>query len=250
MNALPMHARVFVPPGSWHNSVVELDKEESHHLLHVLRVREGQAVGILNGQGGVGLANVASVGKGAVTLEIGERREVERPAARITLFQSLPREQHMDLIIQKATELEVSAIVPLQAARSVVKLDAAKAEQRRARWERIALGAVKQSGNPWLPVVEQPCSLDALLKRALLPEFLLVGSLHEGAQPLRDALRAAPARRPLDVGVFIGPEGDFTGDEMERMLARGAKPVRFGTAVLRVETAAVFMLSVLRYEFC
>lgn len=249
MTTPSMHARAFVSPSCWPSSEPELEADESHHLLRVLRVREGREIEVLNGRGGVGAAVVDSIRGEKVRLRIRERREAAPPPVRVTLLQALPREQQMDLIIQKATELGVSAVVPLMTAHSIVKLDAAKARQRRERWERIALGAIKQSGNPWLPSIETPCALEDALARVSGLDLLLVGALREGARPLREVLREAPSRRPLSIGALVGPEGDFTDAELEGMSARGAQPVGFGNTVLRVETAAVFILSALRYEF-
>lgn len=241
--------RCFIDPADWTRELVELSPDESRHAARVLRVREGSEIEILNGRGGVGKASVVSAGKRLVTVRIAERQTVAAPRPRITLVQAVVREQKMDWIVQKAAELGVSEIRPVTTVNAVVQLDADRAGGKAERWTRIALEAIKQSGNPWLPVVAAPCRLDEYLATRAAGEPLLVGSLARGARPLREILRELSARAPESVAVLIGPEGDFTPAELDAALGRGGLPAGFGPTVLRAETAAVFALSALRCEF-
>lgn len=241
--------RCFIDPADWTRETVELSPDESRHAARVLRAREGDEIEILNGRGGVGKATVVSAGKRLVTVRIVERKAVAAPRPRIMLVQAVVREQKMDWIVQKAAELGVSGIRPVTTANAVVQLDADRAGGKAERWARIALEAIKQSGNPWLPVIAAPCRLDEYLAARDAGEPLLVGSLARGARPLREVLRELSARAPESVAVLIGPEGDFTPAELDAALGRGGLPVGFGPTVLRAETAAVFALSALRCEF-
>lgn len=241
--------RCFIDPADWTREIVELSREESSHAARVLRVREGSMVGIVNGCGGVGKASVVSADKRRVTVRIVERNTSAAPRPRVTLVQAVVREQKMDWIVQKATELGVSEILPVRTMNSIVQLGEERANVKVDRWTRIATEAIKQSGNPWLPVVAAPCRLDEYLAGRDAREPLLVGSLARGARPLRDVLRELSARAPESVAVLIGPEGDLTPAELDAALARGGLPVGFGPTVLRAETAAIFALSALRCEF-
>lgn len=241
--------RCFIDPADWNREIVELSAEESRHAARVLRVREGSVVKLVNGCGGVGKASVVSADKRRVTLRIVERQTIAAPCPRIDLIQAVVREQKMDWIIQKATELGVSEILPVRTTNSIVQLGEERASAKTDRWSRIALEAIKQSGNPWLPVIEAPCRLDEYLARREAGVPLLVGALGVGARALREVLRELVGKRPARVAVLIGPEGDFAPAEMEAILGRGGLPVGFGPTVLRAETAAVFALSALRYEF-
>lgn len=244
-----LQMRCFIDPADWTKDVVELSLDESHHASRVLRAREGSVLHVFNGCGDTGSATVVLAGGRRVGVRITERQSHAQPALRVSLVQSVVREQKMDWIIQKATELGVAAIYPVTTAHTVVQLDAGRASSRAARWARVALEAAKQSGNPWLPRIEPAGRLDEYLARGDSDETLLVGALAPDARPLIEVLRGLPRTPPVRVSVLIGPEGDFTADELAGMVARGAIPVGFGSTVLRAETAAVFALSALRYEF-
>jgi 16S rRNA (uracil1498-N3)-methyltransferase len=240
--------RCFITPSDWANDEIVLSPEESHHLLHVLHGRPGQRVEILNGAGGRGVAEIRSVAGRRVTVVVRERRSVPRPAVRVSLVQALPREQKMDLIVQKATELGASAIFPVLSEHALVRLKTEQAAEKRARWSRIALGAAKQSGAAWLPEIHLPQPLSDFLASRIGGDAFLVCSLGEGAEPVRDVLQRIRVTA-RDVSIAVGPEGDFSGDELESLRAAGAVPVSLGHLVLRAETAALYTLSILQYEF-
>ena len=240
--------RCFIQPDRWTDPTVALDEEESHHALGVLKAREGQAIDVFNGCGGKGRATITAIRKNTVTLAIDRRTADEPRTPDITLIQAVPREQKMDFAIQKAVELEASAIAPVITEHCVVRLKPAQAEERLERWRKIALNAGKQSGCAWLPRITPVVDLDRYLAARPAFDLLLVGALTGETRPFKEALRSLPAR-PKTVGIFIGPEGDFSPRELRAILSAGAIPVTFGPNVLRVETAAIYALSVVRYEF-
>jgi 16S rRNA (uracil1498-N3)-methyltransferase len=240
--------RCFVNPADWNEGEIELAPEESHHLLHVLRARAGQPVEIFDGEGNTGVADVVSAkGRQAILRPLNRVHEL-RPEVRITLVQAVPREQKMDLIIQKATELGTSRIVPLITEHGVVKLKAEQIAERRERWAKIALNAAKQCGVAWLPEITSPRRLEDFLREPG-GDVLLVGALTGEPRPLKEGIAAARSRGAKSIGILVGPEGDFSAGEMEQILAVNAIPVSFGRLTLRSETAAIYALSVLSYEF-
>jgi 16S rRNA (uracil1498-N3)-methyltransferase len=240
--------RCFITPSDWTGDEITLSPEESHHLLHVLRARPGQTIEVFNGAGGTGLAEVRAVAGKCVTVAVRERRSVPRPAAQFTLVQALPREQKMDLIVQKATELGAAAIVPVLTEHAVVRLKPDQAAEKQERWTRIVLNAAKQSGVAWLPEVRTPQPLSAFLASRPAFDAFLLGSLAEGAEPVGDVLRRIRGSART-IAFAVGPEGDFSAGEIDAFRAAGAVPVSLGASVLRAETAALYALSVLRYEF-
>jgi 16S rRNA (uracil1498-N3)-methyltransferase len=242
------NARCYIPPSDWPLVDVTLGENESHHLLHVLRVKAGQKVEVFNGEGGTGLATVETTTRGAIAVRILERSEQKRPAVQLALIQALPREQKMDLIIQKATELGASEILPVTTEHAVVHLKQDRSEGKRERWEKIALNAAKQCGTAWLPKIFPAQALPAFLTARHKFDALLVCALDENARPIRDAIQSIKARPVSSVGVLVGPEGDFSAAEMESIRTAGAVPVSLGGSILRSETAAIYALSVLRYE--
>jgi len=241
--------RCFAEPSRWKGDKVVLAAEEAHHLVHVLRAREGDVVTVFDGDGRQATARLVTARGETAELLVIENAPCIAPAVAITLIQSIVREQRMDLIIQKATELGVSKIIPVEVERAVVRLDAKAQEARRERWQRIALNAAKQCGVGWIPEVGPIVPVSEALKRCSALDFTLIGSLEVDAVPIRSAIAKAKSRNPRTVGIVIGPEGDFTPPELAAAKAAGAVPVSLGSLVLRVETAAIHVVSIIKYEF-
>ena len=242
--------RCFAPHAAAGESRITLSPEESRHLVRVNRARTGAEVSVFDGRGNEWVCELVSTGKEAV-LETRTHAVLPPPPCPVILAQALPKGKTMDQIVRKATELGVAEIVPLLTARTEVRLDAARGETKTDKWEQTAVEAAKQSGNSRLPVIAPVQSLSDWLAAARLPDLRLVGSLHPGARHLRsvvDELRSANAFPPSSAGWVIGPEGDLTPEEMEALLSAGCKPVTFGRAVLRCDTAAITALGILHYE--
>ena len=225
-----------------------LDADERHHLVDVLRVAEGSEVTVFDGAGREAVARVDAIGRAEVQLAMLQQRCHPAPAVAVTLIQAVPREQRMDMILQKATELGAHAIVPVITDHGVVRLRGDD-EGKRERWKKIILNAAKQCGTAWLPTLAPVQSLGEAL--AALPPggARLVCSLEPDARPLRDVLQELRAKPPARITCIIGPEGDLSAREYAAARQAGARPATFGPLVLRVETAALYALSVLRYEF-
>ena len=143
--------RCFLASGQWAAGAAELDESESKHLVSVLRAQAGDRIGILDGEGQLGEAEVVAPHKKRTAIRILSRTAVAPVAPRRILVQALVREQKMDWLIQKAVELGAHEIWPLQTEQAVVRIRPEEAAKKTARWQAIALGACKQSGNPWMP---------------------------------------------------------------------------------------------------
>lgn len=243
-----MH-RFWLNPGEWTRPESILAPEEAHHLAVVLRLEAGARVGVLDGQGRNGTARVASISRHKVVLILESEDRHPAPAVAITLFQAVPKSQKMDWIIQKATELNVTNIIPVLTQRVVVALSAAESVQRRQRWEQIARNAAKQCGAAWLPAIGTSVPIGRLTPLLREQDVFWFGALSGQAIPLAQVVVAARARVPRRLGIMIGPEGDMTAEETAMLVAAGGIPVSFGPRTLRTETAALFALSVLNYEF-
>jgi 16S rRNA (uracil1498-N3)-methyltransferase len=224
---------------------VILEGNAASHVSRVLRLRVGEALTLFNGAGGEYAASIDAARGGRLTVAVGEPRAVERESPlTLTLAQGVSRGERMDLVVQKATELGVSGIVPLFTERSVVRLGAQQAERKLNHWRAIAIAACEQSGRNRLPKVAPPLSLADLLRSGADREGgrLL---LSPGATSRLDAL-PHPA---TSVTVLIGPEGGLTDAEQEAAVAAGFLPVRLGPRVLRTETAAIAALTWLQTRF-
>ncbi|MBR6021814.1 MAG: 16S rRNA (uracil(1498)-N(3))-methyltransferase, partial [Kiritimatiellae bacterium] len=175
--------RAYAPPSRWAGEEVFLDEGESKHLCGVMRAGPGTPAEVLDGAGRVGRAVVAGADRKRAVLRLEETRVAERPRPRRTLVQALVREQQMDWLIQKATELGVAEIVPVQTAQCVVRIGAADAERKARRWREIALAACKQSGNPWVPEIAPARGFREVLDgRAGGGNNAAFGALREGAR--------------------------------------------------------------------
>src|SRR5512141_922456 len=142
-------ARVFVPPQLLTGDHVTLDRAASKHLVKVLRLAHGAEVCVFDGRGTEIEARIASANPAGVELSLGPRHQLALPAVSVTLLQSVPRGERMDLIVQKTTELGVSRIVPVVSAHGIVKPTPAKSQ----RWQTIAQEAARQSGRADVPTI-------------------------------------------------------------------------------------------------
>jgi 16S rRNA (uracil1498-N3)-methyltransferase len=221
---------------------LELPAAVGMHLAKVLRVRSGDELVVFSGDGCEYGASVETVRGSRVTVALGAAHAVDResPLA-VTLVQCIARADRMDLIVQKATELGIARIVPVQSRRGVVRLEAAQAQTKAAHWRAIAVSACEQCGRNRLPSVEAP--------RRLL-DYL--GSLPAGGtRLLLDPDAQARVAPPIagEATIAIGPEGGLDDEEIEAFRVAGFQGMRLGPRVLRTETAAIAALAWLQGRY-
>jgi 16S rRNA (uracil1498-N3)-methyltransferase len=237
-------SRVFVEAPLSSGAAVKLGGTAANHVTRVLRLRVGEELTLFNGSGGEYAARIESFSGSSVTLAVGAERAVERESPLpLTLAQGISRGERMDLVVQKATELGVTRLVPVLTERSVVRLDAAQSQRKLSHWRAITIAACEQCGRNRPPGVVGPVALADFLRSDLTggTRLLLTPSA---------SLRVADVPRPAhSVTVLIGPEGGLTPPEQERALASGFVGVRLGPRVLRTETAALAALTLLQREF-
>ncbi len=235
-------ARFYLTPESWQNSV--LSGDEARHLAQVLRIKPGEVITVFDGCGRRAMAEVLTVSRDAASLRIQEPLVTRAPRPAITLAQSIPKGKNMDLIVQKAVELGVAAIQPLVTRNTIVQPGDGKSE----KWRRNALEACKQCGQDTLPSIAEPMTFERWISNfSASPDLKIIASLAHGSRPMREVMRAHPGS--IAATLLIGPEGDFTPEETAAALDAGFLPISLGDIVLRVETAALFCISALRYEF-
>ena len=228
--------RLFIPPEQLAvGPRSRLTAAQSRYLTAVLRLRPGDALEVFDGQGGRYPARLET----GETLHVSERLVQDTRALDLVLAQGLAKGEKMDFIVQKATELGVSRIVPLVSERSVVKLSAERGASRVERFRRIAQESARQCGRADVPVVDEPQELERALQD--LDRLCL---LLDPAEELRLSAAARGVQRVL---VAIGPEGGFSPQELELAQRLGAVPVGLGPLVLRTETAGLAALAVLQH---
>jgi 16S rRNA (uracil1498-N3)-methyltransferase len=245
-----MH-RFYLPPERCAGAALRLDGREAHHALQVLRLKRGELVTVLDGVGNEFLCAVENSSRHAVTLSVSLKNFTPPLPCSITLLQAVPKGKIIESIIQKAVELGARRIVPLLTERVVTQLDEEDAGNKRDKWQQVAVEAIKQCGAAWLPKIEAPTTIEQYLACKEKFDLSLVGSLQKKRRHPRECFREFQTRHqhlPQSVGVWIGPEGDFTPEELEAIQASGALPISLGRLVLRVETAAIYCLSILNYE--
>lgn len=241
-----MHS-FFVSPRVLEKDKILITGPDVKHISRVLRLGEGDVIEILDGRGGAARARIEGVSKDAVTCSRLETYEPSGlPPVRVTILQGLAKGEKMEVIIQKATELGVSGVIPVVCRRSVVQLDQGKVEARLERWRRVALEAAKQCRRPDIPVVGVPVDFAAALQAVPGDVLLLMPWEAENSRHLREVLSGDNKR---DVFILIGPEGGFDPGEVDLAVGRGALTVSLGPRILRTETAGPACLAVIMYQW-
>lgn len=240
--------RFFVTPDQVGEDKIRIQGSDVNHMKNVLRMRPGEEVMISDGNNRQYRCRVEDYPEGEAVLAILEAGLVDTELpSRIYLFQGLPKQEKMELIVQKAVELGVCQVIPVQTRRCVVKLDAKKAAKKVQRWQQIAESAAKQAGRGYIPAVsevmtfQEALAFSETLDIRLIPYELADGM--EGTRKILDGIRPGQS-----VGIFIGPEGGFEKEEVGRAVEAGAMPITLGKRILRTETAGIAVLSILMYR--
>ena len=245
--------RFFLPAHLCQEETLQLSDQDVKHAVAVLRLREEDSIRVLDGQGRELLCQVQKIDKQSVQARVLARKDLPNLPYQLSLIQVVTKGKSMDAIVQKATELGCRTIIPVFSERSVVRCDEAAADNKREKWETIAIETMKQCRQGWLPKILPPLPLRALLSGNALPagQLSFLASLQPNALHPRKHLenyRNKHGRFPRFVTVWIGPEGDFSPAEVNDIQAGGALPITLGPLILRSETAAICALSFLNYE--
>ncbi|HKK17022.1 MAG TPA: 16S rRNA (uracil(1498)-N(3))-methyltransferase [Gammaproteobacteria bacterium] len=229
--------RIYQPATLISGQQLELLPEAAHHVLNVLRMKDGQALILFNGEGGQFDALIERAGKRRVEVRIGEhhQQDCESPL-HFTLAQAISRGKHMDLTLQKAVELGVSRFVPVHSEFSNIRLDPEQQHKRLEHWRRVVIAACEQCGRNRLPVIEAPQTL---------PEWLAGGveALKLILHPRADVSPVDIHQQPTHVILLAGPEGGFSNEECDLAKTHGYLAIRLGPRILRTETAALVALA-------
>ncbi|MDQ3228660.1 MAG: 16S rRNA (uracil(1498)-N(3))-methyltransferase [Pseudomonadota bacterium] len=221
---------------------VTLPGDVATHLVRVLRLEAGDPCTFFNGDGHDYGARIVSTSKREVLAEIVEAREVDNESPlRITLLQGIARGEKMDLIVQKATELGVHAIVPVISERSEVKLDAQRAQKRHAHWRGVVIAACEQSGRTRIPDLTIPQSLQSAAS-AVASDMLKL-TLDPGGQ---NAIANLSIDQTRGLVIAIGPEGGWSPRDRQLLQSAGFIGLRLGPRILRTETAGLAAISALQ----
>lgn len=238
--------RFYVEPSQISDNVIRITGSDVNHIRNVLRMKQGEEIVICNGQGKDCYCIISRVSENEILASIESVQETgsELPA-KITLFQGLPKQEKMELIIQKAVELGVTEIVPVMTRRVIVKLDDKKKEAKKLeRWQAIAEGASKQSGRGIISKIRPVMNYQEAVREAGKLELSLIP--YENAKGM-DFTREIMHRLKeyKSIGLLIGPEGGFEESEIELAIANKINPITLGRRILRTETAGLAALSMM-----
>jgi 16S rRNA (uracil1498-N3)-methyltransferase len=246
---LPMR-RFVIRPGAIEGDRVRFDADETHHLARVLRLRPGALVEAADGGGRVFTVRIEALGAreawGTIVERSGEGTPARESPCAITLAQAILKGERMIWLIQKATELGVARIVPLETARVVGRVPASRLTARQQRWERVAREAVKQCGRTVVPSVEVPRPLAAMLAETAAHDAAWL--CWEGGG-IAVAEVAREAGRPRRLLLLVGPEGGFTAEEVAQAERAGARLVGLGPRILRAESAGLVAIALCQHLF-
>lgn len=230
----------FVTPDQVKDDLIFVEGSDVNHMKNVLRMRIGEEVTISDGNNRQYLCEIKEYEQEEAVLHILEETstDTELPS-KIYLFQGLPKQDKMELIVQKCVELGCFEIIPVATKRCVVKLDDKKAKKKIERWQQIAESAAKQAGRGVIPEVQDVMSFKEALKYAKELDVVLIP--YELAEGMAETKQIISGINPgQSVGIFIGPEGGFEREEVETAIAEGAKAITLGKRILRTEKARTY----------
>ncbi|MEK6742352.1 MAG: 16S rRNA (uracil(1498)-N(3))-methyltransferase [Nitrospirota bacterium] len=237
--------RFFITPDQVRDPYITVVDDDVRHIGAVLRKQPGDLLTLLDGQGKEYTVRITAIEKTEIDTEIVDRRERKPLSPMIILGQGLPKSDKMDWIVQKATELGVSSLAPIVTERTILKVK--DEEKRVARWQKIAREAAMQCDRPDIPQVKTIRSFSTFIRTlAPGPQTLLLLPWEEGTEPVKNVLRGQKDLK--HVVVLIGPEGGFSQAEADAAKEKGFHLVSLGPNILRTETAAIAVLSIIGYE--
>lgn len=219
------------------------DKKQNHHLKNVLRLKPGDRIAVCDEKGHEYISKIEESSENETIAKITEKRISKGKKILIAVACAIPKKSKMDEIIDKLTQLGVDVIMPMETKRVIVKLDPAKRESKLRRWREIALNASQQSQRKTPPLIEPVKPIQIILSEAKDYDVKLIPTLIGKRTSLRQACSGSSGKNIL---ILIGPEGDFTEEEVGLAVVKGCIPVDLGDLVLRVDTAAIAAASYLR----
>lgn len=242
-----MH-RFYVHPQSVGEKTICFDLVESHHIDKVLRLKPGDRVRAFDGQGNEFSCTLLQRSKQGWMAEIqAQKSGLSEPYYRIHLMQGLAKGDKMNMIIQKAVEIGVYSIIPLQSEYSVIRMNSEKVCKKVERWQTIAREACKQCGRSYIPAVHLPQTVDETIRIVTGNSWIMLYE-DEYDMDLRTCIKEREILKSRDLYIMVGPEGGFSRREADLVRQHGACTAHLGQRILRTETAGLVAASILFYE--
>ena len=264
-------SRFYVSKESVKGNQILISGKEAHHILDVMRLKISDRIVVFDGTGKEYVGKVKEAGRKSLSLEIIEKRDVvNQDRHSVTLIQAIPKKDKMDYIVEKATELGVGCVIPVTTTRTIPDWNESKKTGIVQRWQKIAQEAAKQCGRADLPEIGAIAPFEELIRHCEEPkatkqskkeiasplkglamtvwdyDLKLIAALSDKAVKLKEALKGCPAGNII---AAVGPEGDFTAEEIAAAEGKGFKTVNLGSRVLKSDTAALAILAMINYEY-
>lgn len=244
--------RFFVSPRdiSAEKKEIIISGEDVKHISKVLRLSKGDTVEVCDGEQYEFIAEIEDIRKTEVLLKIKEQQQLKTEAPiDIILYQSIPKAAKMELIIQKTTEMGIKEIVPVVTDRTIVQFkDHKDTEKKIDRWDKIAVEAAKQSKRGIIPKIHPPMDFNTALEHCQLNNLNIIAYEKENITGIKSIINSIQNNQTKKVGIWIGPEGGFTEEEVCEAKSNDIKSITLGPRILRTETAGFTVLSILMYE--
>ena len=219
------------------------DIEQLHYMKNVLRLKIGDEITAIDNSGNEFISVIEATEKDRFCLVVKEKLPTRTSTTHLTIACAIPKKDDMDEIIDKLTQLQADSIIPMETDRTIVKLDERKKEIRLERWRKIALNAAQQSQRDNIPLIQQVTGFKQIITQSHEYQLKLIPTLNNETRDIREVISYY---NQGDIIVLIGPEGDFTPQEVKLAIDQGFTPISLGTAVLRVSTAAIAIASYLK----
>lgn len=242
--------RFFIKENQIQNNKITIIGEDVNHIKNVIRKQIGDIIEICNQDNEKSYkCEIEKIEEKQITTKIIEELKAQESNIKVDIFQGLPKAEKMELIIQKSVELGANAIIPVNMKRCVVKLDSKSEEKKIERWQKISESAAKQCGRNNIPEVKHLVNIKDICNKIKDYDAMIVAYENEKENTLKQELtKLKNKQKNLKIGIVIGPEGGLEEKDVKHLKESGAKIITLGHRILRTETVALNMLSIIMYE--
>ena len=242
--------RFFIKENQIKNNKITIIGEDVNHIKNVIRKQIGDIIEICNQDNEKSYkCEIEKIEEKRITTKIIEELKAQESNIKVDIFQGLPKAEKMELIIQKSVELGANAIIPVNMKRCVVKLDSKSEEKKIERWQKISESAAKQCGRNNIPEVKHLVNIKDICNKIKDYDAMIVAYENEKENTLKQELtKLKNKQKNLKIGIVIGPEGGLEENDVKLLKESGAKIITLGHRILRTETVALNMLSIIMYE--
>ncbi len=242
--------RFFIKENQIQNNKITIIGEDVNHIKNVIRKQIGDIIEICNQDNEKSYkCEIEKIEEKQITTKIIEELKAQESNIKVDIFQGLPKAEKMELIIQKSVELGANAIIPVNMKRCVVKLDSKSEEKKIERWQKISESAAKQCGRNNIPEVKHLVNIKDICNKIKDYDAMIVAYENEKENTLKQELtKLKNKQKNLKIGIVIGPEGGLEENDVKLLKESGAKIITLGHRILRTETVALNMLSIIMYE--